>query len=79
MNTAANSHIETASKAHHHHHHVEMDDDYKLYPDNTKLSHIPGHYGLPILGHMIDFVQDLRGMVERHMAKYGRFSLDRRN
>jgi cytochrome P450 len=45
--------------------------DYKNQPDCTELPHIPGTYGLPLLGHMIQFVRDLRGMVDNNVAKYG--------
>jgi len=48
-----------------------MNDDYKQQPDCTDLPHIPGNYGLPLLGHMIDFVKDLRGMTDRNLVKYG--------
>lgn len=45
--------------------------DYKNHPDCTDLPHIPGTYGLPLLGHMIEFVKDLRGMVDNNVQKYG--------
>lgn len=45
--------------------------DYRDFPDCTDLEHIPGDFGLPVIGNMIDFVKDLRGMVDRRVAKYG--------
>ena len=45
--------------------------NYRDYPDCIKLDHIPGDFGLPVIGNMIDFVKDLRGMVDRRTAKYG--------
>ena len=43
--------------------------NYRDYPDCIKLDHIPGDFGLPVIGNMIDFVKDLRGMVDRRTAK----------
>lgn len=48
--------------------------DYKQQADCTSLPHIPGNYGLPLLGHMIDFVKNLRAMTDRNVAKYGAVS-----
>ena len=47
------------------------EEDYKNLPDCTDLGHIPGNFGWPIIGNMIEWVRDLRGMVERRVAKYG--------
>jgi hypothetical protein len=35
--------------------------NYRDYPDCIRLDHIPGDFGLPVIGNMIDFVKDLRG------------------
>jgi len=51
-----------------------VDQSYKSQPDCTKLPHIPGDYGLPLIGHMIDFVKDLRGMVDGNIQQYGKVS-----
>ena len=48
--------------------------DYRNEPDCTDLKHIPGDFGLPVIGNMIAFVKDLRGMVERRTRKYGPIS-----
>jgi len=49
-------------------------EDYKLQPDATDLGHIPGTFGYPVIGHMIDFVKDLRGMVDNNRRKHGNIS-----
>lgn len=50
---------------------TNTDTDYKNHPDCTELPNIPGNYGLPVLGHIIPFVKDLRGMVENLTTRYG--------
>lgn len=45
--------------------------EYTRYPDCTDLPCIPGTWGLPVLGHIIQFVKDLRGMVDNQVATYG--------
>ena len=51
-----------------------INQEYKNYPDTVDLPNIPGNYGLPIIGHMVDFVKDLRGMVDNNIKKYGTVS-----
>ncbi|MCB1615923.1 MAG: cytochrome P450 [Pseudomonadales bacterium] len=51
-----------------------QDTSYKLEPDNTSLDRFPGNFGLPIIGHMIEFVKDLRGLVTRQIEKHGAVS-----
>lgn len=36
-----------------------------------QLAHIPGDYGLPVLGNTLAFLRDFQGMVERKAARYG--------
>ena len=45
--------------------------DYKAQPDCTDLGHIPGTFGLPLLGHLPWVFDDLRGLTRRLFAKYG--------
>jgi len=52
----------------------KMNQDYKQQPDCKEFPGIPGSFGLPLLGHMIDFVKDLRGMTERNVLRYGSIS-----
>jgi cytochrome P450 len=47
------------------------EEDYKNQPDCIELDHIPGNFGWPFIGNMIEWVRDLRGMVERRMAEHG--------
>jgi cytochrome P450 len=35
------------------------------------LNHIPGDYGLPVVGYTVDFFRDLPGLVERKRRQYG--------
>lgn len=48
--------------------------DYKLEPDNTSLNQFPGSFGLPVIGHMIPFIKDLRQLVNRQITLYGNVS-----
>lgn len=36
-----------------------------------KLDHIPGDYGLPLLGHSLQFLRDYHGLVNREAARHG--------
>lgn len=45
--------------------------DYKLAKDNTNLNHIPGSFGLPIIGHTIELVKDLYGTIDHQYKTYG--------
>jgi len=48
-----------------------LDSNYKQQPDCTYLPQIPGDYGLPVLGHIIPFIRDLRGMVDTQVVRHG--------
>jgi cytochrome P450 len=50
---------------------IAIEQDYKTQPDCTDLGHIPGNWGLPIIGHMLPWVKDMRGMLEKHARQYG--------
>ncbi len=45
--------------------------DYRSAPDNTDLGHIPGSFGLPILGHNIALYRDFYGLIDQQYKKYG--------
>lgn len=45
--------------------------DYKLQPDASELSHIPGTYGLPVIGHILSIYNDLPGLSKTLLDKYG--------
>ena len=45
--------------------------EYKLAKNNTDLGHIPGSFGLPVIGYTFPLVRDLYGTVDRHYRKYG--------
>lgn len=44
---------------------------YKQAKDNHKLNHIPGSFGLPIIGHTISLVKDLYGTVDKQYTQFG--------
>jgi len=43
-------------------------------PNCTDLDHIPGDYGLPIIGRTYDIMNDLKGVLNEHVTEYGRIS-----
>lgn len=48
--------------------------DYNSYihePNNTKLDHIPGDWGMPVLGHTIEFFNEPVLWAQRNYKKYG--------
>ena len=45
--------------------------DYKRHEDNHDLAHIPGDFGLPIVGQTFSLVKDFDGTIEKQLAKYG--------
>lgn len=45
--------------------------DYKDAPDNGYLAHVPGSYGLPVLGQSLRAMNDLLGFLTTDAAKYG--------
>lgn len=48
--------------------------DYTLAPNNNRLGHIPGDYGMPLLGKTFPLFKDPCGTYERHHLKNGRTS-----
>jgi cytochrome P450 len=48
--------------------------DYRDHKDNHKLDHIPGSFGLPIIGHTFPLVKDLYGTIDKQYKKYGKVS-----
>ena len=50
---------------------MPADYDYKAQPDSTELSHIPGTFGLPVLGHLPWIFNDLRALSNKLLDKYG--------
>ena len=45
--------------------------EYTRAKDNTRLSHIPGSYGLPLLGDTFSFVLNPFNVLDAHYKKYG--------
>jgi cytochrome P450 len=47
--------------------------DYASFPKKAtrNLEHIPGDYGLPVIGYTVDFFRDLPGLVDRKRRQYG--------
>ena len=45
--------------------------EYTRFKDNTKLDHIPGRYGLPLLGETFRFVLHPFEVLDEHYRKYG--------
>lgn len=48
--------------------------DYVAHRDNHKLDHIPGHYGLPLLGETFSLLSDPYPLFERTYQQYGPIS-----
>ena len=48
--------------------------DYKLAPDCTDLKHIPGSFGLPVIGHTFPLVKDLYGTIDKQYREFGEVS-----
>ena len=51
--------------------------DYEGYihePNNRKLDHLPGDYGMPLLGHSIQFLRDPFEWAQHYASKYGLLS-----
>ena len=44
---------------------------YVEMPASRDLDHIPGRYGLPIIGRTYELIQDLPGLLSEHMDEYG--------
>ena len=44
---------------------------YKEAKDNHKLDHIPGSYGMPVIGHTVALVKDLYGTVDKQYKEFG--------
>jgi cytochrome P450 len=47
---------------------------YKECKNNEKLDHIPGSFGLPIIGQTFQLVKDLYGTIDRQYQQYGNVS-----
>lgn len=47
------------------------DPEYVQFKDNTNLEHIPGDYGMPLLGYTLDFVQRPYDLMAEMRAQYG--------
>ncbi|MEM7135633.1 MAG: cytochrome P450 [Myxococcota bacterium] len=44
---------------------------YDQRPANRDLKHLPGEYGLPLVGKTLDMVRDPNAMFDRHFRRYG--------
>lgn len=49
----------------------EEEPDYVRLPDNTRLEHIPGDYGWPLLGRTLPYLKDPSALVADYRAQYG--------
>ena len=45
--------------------------DYTRFKDNTNLGHIPGSYGLPLIGDTFQFVLKPFEVLDAHYKKHG--------
>lgn len=45
--------------------------EYTRFKDNKRLGHIPGHYGMPLLGDTFGFVVDPFTVLDRNYKRYG--------
>ncbi len=50
---------------------ASVDLSYKLKPNNYDLGHIPGEYGLPVVGRTFALFKDFYGLVDDQYKKYG--------
>ena len=48
--------------------------DYRAEKDNQNLEHIPGKYGLPVVGQVLSLVKDLYGTIDKQYQTYGEVS-----
>lgn len=51
-----------------------VDKSYLEEKDNTNLDHIPGEYGLPLIGKAIPILNDLHNVVDDHYKRFGEVS-----
>ena len=47
---------------------------YLSAPNCDDLDHIPGDYGLPIIGRTYGIMRDINGVLNEHVSRYGRLS-----
>lgn len=50
---------------------IEPYGDYIHQPNNNQLDHIPGDYGLPLIGHTIGYIKDPLTWAQERYKKYG--------
>jgi len=53
---------------------INQETQYREQPDCTDLKHIPGKYGLPLVGRGITGFLDFPGMIREHYEKWGEVS-----
>jgi len=51
-----------------------VDTSYKQQPDAQNLDHIPGEYGMPVLGKTFQILADLQALVHDHYIRFGEVS-----
>lgn len=51
-----------------------IDLSYKLKPNCNDLDHLPGQYGLPLIGRTFDLIKDFPGLLDDIYTKYGAVS-----
>ena len=47
------------------------DPEYVRYKDNTNINHLPGDYGIPVLGYTLSYVQRPFQVIDQNRKKYG--------
>jgi len=52
----------------------KLDTSYKQHPDAQNLDHIPGEYGMPVLGKTFQILADLSALVHDHYTRFGEVS-----
>lgn len=45
--------------------------EYVQYKDNTNINHLPGDYGIPVLGYTLSYVQRPYEVIDKNRKKYG--------
>ncbi|TNF35922.1 MAG: cytochrome P450 [Gammaproteobacteria bacterium] len=54
---------------------AELNPDYRNHPDNRAgLDHIPGNWGLPVIGETFPMIKDVWKMVDEHYKQFGPIS-----
>lgn len=53
---------------------VAGDEEYLQRPVCTDLKHMPGNFGIPVLGHLPVVMKDVHGFQQRHVERFGQLA-----